>query len=132
MLLCVFAASACCLHPCSTLLKPAGDCGCPLGDSPFLSFSTKAYVTPQEVASCAPATGTRGTQAATSAGPVTATAEVLQGGIKAVTVQDGLKEVKGAVELIADIDGKQEYVPPYGGVTFVKEGQMIIRMLQDK
>jgi hypothetical protein len=59
--------------------------------------------------------------------------DVLQGGINAVRVQDGLKEVKGSVELYKSIYNPVEQLEaPFGGVTFVKEGQMIIRLLQDE
>lgn len=122
----VFAACAYCLCPCSTLLRSAAGCGCPLGDSPFLTFHIKAYGTVQDAATCATADG------GSSESPLSAEAGVIQGAIKAVTVQDGYKEVKGAVEITNYIKAGLPIDTLSDGITFLKEGQMIIRLLQDK
>lgn len=111
----------------STLTKTAAKCGCPIVEDGYLSFSTKIYGRVYDpVGICQSAT------AGAAATPVQASAGWLQAGLKAYSTQYGVRECKGSVEYTYATTPAAGSPKPGNDVTYVKAGQMIVRMLVDK
>lgn len=107
-------------------MKPAASGGCLQADDGSLSFSIKAYILvrkfPDQLAICDPDSQT----------PLKVLGSLrAQGGIKTVTTRDGgVKEVRGTMEY-QEQAAAVNIPSPDTGVTFINEGQMIIRFKQD-
>jgi hypothetical protein len=63
--------------------------------------------------------------------PYKGLAQVVQGGINAIATREGYKEVKGSVEFINRTGADEPVQEPYPDLPWVKEGQQIIRLLDN-
>lgn len=106
-----------------TLGPAAEECGLPSGHG-GLAFSTKLYYRTVEALVCAP-------DGTAPEAPSKGVADVWQGGINAVVTREGYKEVKGSVEFFTRAGGNRPVQEPYPDLPWVKEGQQIIRLLDE-
>jgi hypothetical protein len=110
----------------STLNKAAAKCGCPVRGEGYLAFSMKAYATEFEAAACAPV----GNPPVDTA--VRAEANWVQGALTALQSPDGIESATGAVEFAQDVTTAADNSAAAEGSTFVRDGQMILRLVQKK
>jgi hypothetical protein len=111
----------------STLTKAAAKCGCPVRGDGYVAFSIKAYARELDPIAACLSTGNP-----PAVKPVQTQAFWVQGAIAAVQTPDGVEAVTGAMELVYEVIPDTVDPAPAADITFVRNGQMIIRMLHDK
>lgn len=111
----------------STLTKAAAKCGCPIRGDGYVAFSITAYATALDpVAACLSVGNPPVVQ------PVQSKAAWIQGAITAVQTPEGVEAVSGAMEVAFKVDPNTGNPAPADDVMFVRDGQMIIRIVHDK
>lgn len=106
--------------PCSTLSLGAKKCGCPLEADTAL-LNSKMYVRNTPSLTCG------------VTGPSTATNTYFQGQINQILIPYGHVDCKGSIEYSQRVNVTAPASEPYPqGVPWMKDGQMIIRVLADK
>lgn len=115
----------CCLGLCSTLSHIAKECGLP-ANTGSLVFSTKVYSRAVEALSCNKATANFGES------PSQADLNYFQGSIDAYATHEGYQECQGSVEYAVTLFNNRAVQEPYPELPWLREGQMFIRLADDK
>jgi hypothetical protein len=108
------------------LTRAASDCGCPIKDG-SLYFSTIVYQRTVAALACAKASGE------SSEKPYEVRAVYSQGHLEAYATREGWKECAGSVEYVdaVVVDASTPVTEPFNDLTWLREGQLIVRLEQD-